>query len=169
MLDPKADTASGGPLRRGPTSRRGRAAQDQPPAELAERLRLVLTRMSRRLRQQGDGAATSSQISALSTIARRGPLTLGELASLEHVQPPSMTRIVSHLEDSGLVRREADVLDRRVARVSVTPEGTRLLQGSRRRKSAYIAQRIAELSQHDRAVLGRAAALLEAMLAEDDE
>src|SRR5437899_3765477 len=106
-------------------------------AALAARLRLVVTRLSRRLRQQGETGISASQLSALSTIDRCGPMTLGDLAAAEQVQPPSMTRVVANLEAARLVDRQLCQQDRRVTRVRVTSEGRELLQLSRTRKNAY--------------------------------
>src|SRR5437588_6657390 len=100
-------------------------------AELAARLRLAVTRLSRLLRHLGETGISASQLSALSTIERSGPMTLGDLAAAEQVQPPSMTRIVSRLEEAGLVDRQACEQDRRVARARVTTAGRQLLQRSR--------------------------------------
>jgi DNA-binding MarR family transcriptional regulator len=133
-------------------------------AELASRLRLAVMRLARRLRQQADGDVTPSQISALSSVDRLGPLTLGELSAVERVQPPTMTRIVAGLEEQGLASREVDPNDRRVARVSLTVAGRRLLEQSRTRKNAFLASRIRTLPTEDREVLARAAALLERFL-----
>src|ERR1700680_4793725 len=85
-----------------------------PEADAAARLRLALLRLSRRLRQQVAGGVTSSQVSALATVERLGTPTLGELASSEQVQPPSMTKIVVGLETAGLVARQEDDSDGRV-------------------------------------------------------
>src|SRR5207248_11562840 len=95
--------------------------------DLAARLRLAITRLARRLRQQAEGEVTPSQLSALSSVERLGPVTLGELAAVERVQPPSMTRIVAGLEEAGLVARKVDERDRRIARVPTTVAGQRLL------------------------------------------
>ena len=132
--------------------------------DLAARLRLAITRLARRLRQQAEGEVTPSQLSALSSVDRLGPITLGELATVERVQPPSMTRIVTGLEEAGLVVRKVDERDRRVARVETTVAGQRFLERSRGRKNAYLAARIRTMSAEDRAVLARAAALLEHLL-----
>src|SRR3954447_466357 len=113
--------------------------------ELPSRLRFTVMRLARRLRQTGDSDATLSQLSALAMIEHNGPITLGELAALERVAPPSMTRIVSHLEERGLVTRQVDAADRRVSRVSVTGDGQRLLERSRSKKTAYLAARIEKL------------------------
>ncbi|HUF83085.1 MAG TPA: MarR family transcriptional regulator [Acidimicrobiia bacterium] len=133
---------------------------------LPERLRLAVTRLARRLRQQAEAPISPTQAAALATIDRRGPLTLGELAELERVQPPTVTAAVGRLEEQGLVDRERDPEDRRVSRVQVTPAGRKLLRETRSRKSAYLERRIAELSARDRATLERAAAVLERLLEE---
>ena len=133
-------------------------------AELAARLRLAVTRLSRLLRHQGETGISASQLSALSTIDRSGPMTLGDLAAAEQVQPPSMTRIVSRLEEAGLVDRQACEHDRRVARVRVTTAGRQLLQRSRTRKDAYLARRLQTLEPADRALMGEAVAVLEQLL-----
>ena len=82
------------------------SAHDDP--ELAAHLRLVIMRLARQLRSQTVAGLSPSLISALVTIERKGPLTLGQLAALERVKPPSVTRMVAALEGAGLVRREAD-------------------------------------------------------------
>lgn len=133
-------------------------------AELAARLRLALTRLSRRLRHQGEAGIGASQLSALATIDRRGPMTLGDLAATEKVQPPSMTRVVSRLEEAGLVDRQVWEQDRRVARVQVTTAGQQLLQRSRTRKDAYLARRLRTLDPADRALMGEVVGVLEQML-----
>jgi DNA-binding MarR family transcriptional regulator len=137
-------------------------------AELAARLRLSVTRLARRLRQKSDVEATASQISALATIERLGPLTIGELSTAERVQPPSMTRIVAGLEDLDLIQRETDERDRRVARVRVAPLGQRLLERSRSKKNAYLAARLRALSDGERTTLAQAADILERLLESDE-
>jgi DNA-binding MarR family transcriptional regulator len=135
--------------------------------ELASRLRLSVTRLARRLRQQADGEITPSQLATLSSVDRLGPVTLGELAAVERVRPPSMTRIVCGLEEAGLVSRQVDERDRRIARVEATVAGRRFLERSRGRKDAYLSARIRTLDASDRAVLARAATLLETLLESD--
>src|SRR5206468_7188967 len=124
-------------------------------AELPSRLRFALMRLARRLRQQHDSDTTQSQLSALSSVAVHGPITLGELAAYERVAPPTMTRIVSHLEERTLVHREVDPSDRRVARLTVTADGERLLGEARQAKTAYLAARIDHLSDEEKAQLQR--------------
>src|SRR5215218_9928883 len=115
-------------------------------AELASRLRLAVTRLSRRLRTQLPGELSPSQLATLSTVERLGPLTLGELSNAERVKPPTMTKIVACLEEQGLVTRTVDQSDRRVARVQATPAGLGFLDDSRQQKDAYLAERLHALA-----------------------
>ena len=130
-------------------------------AELASRLRLVVARLARRLRRETEGDVSPSQISALASISRLGALTLGELSAVEGVRPPTMTRVVACLEDTGLVSRTVDAADRRVAHVAVTADGQRWLERNRHRKDAFLASRLHALDPDDRATLARAVEVLE--------
>jgi DNA-binding MarR family transcriptional regulator len=134
-----------------------------PPdtAALAARLRLGVTRLARKLRQEAEPGITPSMLAALSSAERQGPLTMRDLCAAEQVQPPSMTRIVAALAEAGLVAREADANDGRVVWVRVTPEGRRLLDRSRRRKEAYLARALRTLDPDEVATLEDAATLLE--------
>jgi DNA-binding MarR family transcriptional regulator len=129
--------------------------------ELAARLRLVVMRLARRLRQQSEGDATASQLSALGSVLKLGPVTLGELAAVEQVRPPSMTRIVAALEEAGLVEREVDPRDRRVARVRASQKGQRFAERARARGHVYLSQRLAALGADELADLERAVAILD--------
>jgi len=139
---------------------------DAPPvsdAGLASQLRVTIARLSRRVRQEsaiGGDNVTPSCMAALTSIEQVGPITLGELAAVERVQPPSMTRIVARLEELGLVTRVTDTCDRRVARVELTQAGRKLLARSRTRRDAFLAQRIARLTDAERAMLAAAVPLL---------
>ncbi len=133
-------------------------------AELAVRVRLAAGRLQRRLRQEADDRYTPSQLSALTSIDHHGPLTLGELAGIERVQPPSITRIVNALEGAQLVRREVDANDRRVSLVSITAKGRRDLDRGRSQWSAFLAARIAALPDRDRAALADAIPVLEKLV-----
>jgi DNA-binding MarR family transcriptional regulator len=134
-----------------------------PPdtAELAARLRLGVTRLARKLRQQAEPGITPSMLSALSSAERQGPLTMRELCAAEQVQPPTLTRIVAALVEAGLVAREPDPQDGRVIWVRVTAEGRRLLDRSRKRKEAYLARAIRSMEPRELETLEDAAALLE--------
>jgi DNA-binding MarR family transcriptional regulator len=141
---------------------------DASESELASRLRLAVTRLHRRLRQQTAGGLTPSQASALASIERLGSPTLGALAARESVQPPSMTRIVGALEELGYVSRVVDPDDRRVARVSATTEGHCVLQRGRSLKNAFLADQLHRLPDEDREALGALTALLERLVEGDD-
>jgi DNA-binding MarR family transcriptional regulator len=137
-------------------------------SELASRLRLAVTRLHRRLRQQTAGGLTPSQASALASIERLGSPTLGALAARESVQPPSMTRIVGALEALGYVSRVVDPDDRRVARVAATAEGQCVLQRGRTLKNAFLADQLHRLPDEDREALGALTALLERLVERED-
>lgn len=132
-------------------------------AALAARLRLAVTRLARKLRREAEPGITPSMLAALSSVDRQGPLTMSELCAVEQVQPPSMTRIVAALVDVGLVSRESDPSDGRVAWVTVTPQGRKLLDRSRGRKEAYLAKALRDLEAHELETLEEAAAILEGL------
>jgi len=119
-------------------------------------------RLARRLRNEREDTSLSlNQLSAMGTLARLGPITLGELASAERIQPPSMTRTVSALEQRGLVARESDSDDRRLVIVRLSDEGKRMLAADRRRRDAWLNQRLRELTPAERELLRRAVPVLE--------
>jgi DNA-binding MarR family transcriptional regulator len=134
---------------------------------LGSQLRLAVLRLSRRLRQQAAGDVTASQLSALSVLAKEGELSLGELASIERIAPPSMTRIAARLEEQGLLERRVDPVDRRIARVAVSPAGEALLTETRTRRDAFLAARLQDLTPEERAILGKAIPLLERLASDD--
>jgi DNA-binding MarR family transcriptional regulator len=125
-------------------------------AELAGRLRLSVTRLARLMRQQADTGLSPTQLATLATVEAAGPITLGDLAAREQVAPPTMTKAVGCLEGQGLVARHQDAEDRRVSRLSITPEGRRLLERSRTRKNAWLARRLSDLDATDRQRLAEA-------------
>jgi DNA-binding MarR family transcriptional regulator len=137
--------------------------------DLADRLRLVITRLARRLRQQGPSDTSPTQLAALATIERQGPITLGDLAAAERVQPPTVTAAIDRLEGQGLVRRLPDESDRRVVRVAITATGRKLLARQRSRKTAYLAQRLDALDKADRATLAEAAVILDRLLQPEED
>ena len=134
------------------------------PEELAPRLRWAITRMARRLRQEAGTDLGPSQVAALATIERHGPLSPSELAQLERIKRPTATRILRHLEEAGLVVRIRDPEDGRGAILSITAAGRTHLRRLRARKTAYLATRLDNLGAEDRRTLERAAELLEGML-----
>jgi DNA-binding MarR family transcriptional regulator len=136
-------------------------------AALATKLRLVAMRLARRLRQQSsDGDVSPSMLSVLVSVDTSKTLTLGELAEIERVQPPTISRVIARLEERGLVAREADSGDKRVARVRLTATGSRFVDRSRRRKNAYLARRVRSLDPEDVRKLEDALPVLEKLLEE---
>ena len=129
---------------------------------LASALRLAVMRLARRMRgERADASLTLSQLAALATLERSGPLTPGELAAAERVSPPSMTRLAASLEAAGLATRTAHPSDGRQVLLAASPAGGALLREDRRRRDAWLARRLAELPPEDREVLRRAAAVLD--------
>ncbi|WAL73355.1 MarR family transcriptional regulator [Kitasatospora sp. YST-16] len=103
-------------------------------------LRSSAMRLARRLRHQRvEESLSPTEMGVLGTLARCGRATPGELARKEHVQPPSMTRIIAMLEEKGLVRREPHPEDRRQVVVSSTEQAEEILNESRRRRNAWLA------------------------------
>ncbi len=132
--------------------------------ELATRLRMVIARSARRLRQEAGSDLSPSLSAALASVDRHGPLTPTELAARERVQRPTITRVVCRLEEAGLITRAPDPSDGRSALITVTPAGREVLDEIRTRKDAFLSERLEALTPQDRATLERAAALLEGML-----
>jgi DNA-binding MarR family transcriptional regulator len=140
-------------------------ANDMPAdTVLAADLRTTVMRLARRLRnQRADTSMSLTQIAALGTLERHGPLTPGELAAHERVQPPSMTRIVAKLEAAGVVTRTEHPTDRRQVLVAVSPAGHAMIKADRKRRDAWLAQRMRDLPPEDVEVLRRAAVILSRM------
>ncbi len=136
-----------------------------PPATdtaLASALRLAVMRLARRMRsERADTALTLTQLATLATLERHGPLTPRELAAAERVTPPSMTRIAASLEGAGLATRTDHPSDGRQVLLAASPAGVALLREDRRRRDAWLSQRLRELDPADRDVLRRAAELLD--------
>ena len=131
-------------------------------AELASTLRVSVMRLGRRLRAERVVTDLSlTQMAALGTLDRHGPLTPRELADHERVQPPSMTRVLAGLEERGLILRTPHETDGRQHLVSLTAEAHALLREDRRRRDAWLARRLAELTQEERDVLYAAAPVIE--------
>ena len=129
---------------------------------LAAELRTSVMRLARRLhRMRADSSLSLGQLAALGTLDRHGAMTPGELAAHERVQPPSMTRILKSLEESGYVSREPHATDGRQVVVSLSATGRQLLKEDRRQREAWLAKRRAELDADDRDLLRRAAEVLD--------
>lgn len=137
-------------------------------AGLAAELRMSVVRLRRRLIGERDPANDLSlgAMAVLGCLYRRGPLQIGELAAHERVRPPSMTRTVTALEEAGYVERQQHASDARLVVVHLTDQGTATLLADRKRRDAWLACRLRELSVEERAVLRAAAPILERLAAE---
>ncbi|MGX9902054.1 MarR family winged helix-turn-helix transcriptional regulator [Arthrobacter sp. SA17] len=131
---------------------------------LAIDLRTAVMRTSRRLRVEATGdIITPGQYTVLAQLNANGPQTLRTLAEREHVQAPSMTRIVNALTEQGFVTRTAHPDDGRQIQVGITPAGKAVLAEAREQRTAWLAQRVAGLSDEDREILSRASRIMQEM------
>jgi DNA-binding MarR family transcriptional regulator len=141
--------------------------QTRTDAGLATALRISVSRLARRLRAQRtasgltEAVLSETQLAALAALEAHQAMTPGELAEHEKVQPPSMTRVIAVLEERDLVLRSPHLTDRRQVVLTVTTEGRALVQRVRRRKDAWLAQRLAELTAEERAILRAAVPIVE--------
>lgn len=102
-----------------------------------------------------------SQLVVLGTLSRRGPLTVGELAAVEKVRPPSMTRTVNGLSDLELIHRVPHETDRRQVVVHLSEEAEEVLAEDRKRKDAWLARQLKDLTPEERRLLRQLAPILE--------
>lgn len=131
------------------SSRLPTATAPAEATEIAARLGNAATRLARLLRQQDTGQLSPTMRATIGTIARHGPITLGDLAAHEQVAPPTITKVVARLEAAGLVERQRDGTDRRVHRVVLSEAGRRQLDADRKRRRAWLATHIARLPEGD--------------------
>jgi DNA-binding MarR family transcriptional regulator len=134
-------------------------------AELAARLRLAVTRLARQLRQTSDSDLSPTQSAVLATLANHGPVTLGELAELERVASPTITKVTGILQERGLVEKVTDPSDRRYVRVELTADGRGLVERGRARKTAWLARQLQDLAPEELEQLAAAAEVLEHLTA----
>jgi len=140
--------------------------QTRSDAGLATALRISVSRLARRLRAERltkglEPGLSDTQLAALAALERHSAMTPGELADHEKVQPPSMTRVITALEEGGLVMRAPHATDRRQVLLTVTERGREVVQQSRRLREAWLAKRLRELTPQERAALRAAAPILE--------
>lgn len=132
---------------------------------LADQLHSAAIHLLRHLRKEDDSSGLSApRLSALSVVVFGGPVTLGQLARAEQVKPPTMTRIVTGLENDGLVRREGDKRDKRLTRIHATPKGHRVLMAGRARRVELLASAVERLRATELADLRRGAQLLRELI-----
>jgi DNA-binding MarR family transcriptional regulator len=142
------------------------AKVDIPLSERAAHLRIAIVRTARRLRQEAaaeTSGLTPTSVAALATIERHGPLTPSEIAEIERVKRPTITRTLACLEREGLVDRATDPQDGRSSLISVNGTGRERLRRLRGRKNAYLARRMRDLSDEEVETLERATEILERM------
>jgi DNA-binding MarR family transcriptional regulator len=135
---------------------------------LSSALRMSVMRLARRLRAERDPSLDLSlnQLSVLGILYRQGSLTVGELAALERVQPPSMTRTVHCLAEIGLVERRRNAADGRQVVVALADAGRRLVAEDRIRRDAWLVRRLRALTPEERDALRAAAPILERLAQE---
>jgi DNA-binding MarR family transcriptional regulator len=140
----------------------GSRADVRSDAALASSLRNSVMRLSRRLRiERASTDLSLNQLAVLGTLHRHGPLTVGELAAAERVRPPSMTRTVNCLCDLGLVTRRPHPTDRRQVVVHLSEQARQVLDEDRRRRDAWLARQLPQLTAEERRLLRRVAPVLE--------
>ena len=138
-------------------------------AGLAAELRVSVMRLRRRLANERhpDNELSLGAMAVLGCLYRHGELSVGELASQERVQPPSMTRTVNCLEDGGYVARRPHDTDRRQVVVVLSDLGRETVLADRARRDAWLARKLADLTAEERAVLRRAAPILDRLSQKD--
>jgi len=136
------------------------------PREVADRLHSAAIHLLRRVRRTDvETGVTPAQLSALSVLMS-GPKTLGELAAAEQVRPPTVTRLASELERLGLVRREADPTDGRIARLRSSAKGSAVLRRGRELRIAELERRLRALDRSELRTLDEAAVIIERIVKE---
>jgi DNA-binding MarR family transcriptional regulator len=137
-------------------------AKNMPPIHaLSGELRVALGQASRRIRQQrGEAGLTDPQYNVLLWLTKKGPLTPGQLADIERIQPPSMTRTVNALAELGLVQKAEHPTDGRQVVVSLTDAGVAEVAETRRRRDLWLTERLQEMTAAERQVLTDAVELL---------
>jgi DNA-binding MarR family transcriptional regulator len=137
-------------------------SQESGRRDVADRLHSAAIHLLRHAARQDELSRQGpARLSALSVLVFGGPKTLGQLAAVEQVKPPTMSRIVAGLKRSGLARIETDAKDARRIRISVTPQGERVLQQARARRIRLLAETLAGLSASEMDTLRRATELME--------
>lgn len=147
-----------------PASSPALSPTDALAANDIDRLRVVLLRLARRIRHSSAGDITPSQRIVLASIIFRERLTIGQIAELEHIKPPSASKIVAALEQRGFVGRETDPTDRRCSYAVATDEGTAFLDAARAAGRTWLADQINELAPDELARIEAALPVLETLL-----
>ncbi len=142
------------------SDREDATASGVDPIDVA-RLRVAIARLSRRLRRHDVAGLTPTQLSALATVEKTGPLRLGDLAAAERIAPSTLTRLVTALEVGGCVERCPDPSDARATTLSITDAGRAMLERIRRESTVMLADSLRTLTPHEREALATALPALE--------
>jgi DNA-binding MarR family transcriptional regulator len=140
---------------------------DVAHAETAARLRVVIARLARQMRQTSPGGLSPSQWSALVMVEEHEPLRIGDLADREGVSAPTATRLVASLEDAGLLSRTSDPSDRRTAYVALTDAGREKLDWARGVRTARLVQRLSAMRTEDVQRIVELLPILESLLVDE--
>jgi DNA-binding MarR family transcriptional regulator len=140
---------------------------DLDPADLAARFRQALVPLVRKLRTNVEEGMSPSLMSALATVAREERVTLTDLAAMEKVTPPMATKLANALEERGLVSRVACAEDKRVTRLELTKAGRAMLDRSHSRRNAWLARKLADLTEDERIAIAESIAVIERLNRED--
>jgi DNA-binding MarR family transcriptional regulator len=143
------------------------AQQVKSDVGLASALRSSTLRLSRQIRRQRvEGHdLTANQLGVIGALGKHDAMTIGELAAHEQVKPPSMTRIVSNMEEAGLVVRRPHETDKRQIVVELTQAAHDLLHANRRRRDEWLQKKLKNLTPEERDILRKAAPVLERLAA----
>lgn len=134
-------------------------------AALASAVRIGVMRLARRIRTEREGDdLTLTQLSVLGTLDRCGPQTAGDLAAIERVKPPSMTRTLAALEQAGHITREPHESDGRQIVVELTATARDVLANDRRARDAWLAQRLHELAPDERELIRQVVPILDRLV-----
>ena len=159
----------------GPAGTAGQSATADPAATAgppgstidAARLRVAIARLCRWLRRHELAGLTPTQLSALSTVERFGPLRLGDLAAAEGIAPSTLTRLVTALEERGYVARQSVPGDARASTMAITTAGHEMLELLRRELTTRLAESLSMLSADQLATLAAALPALEQLASAD--
>lgn len=134
---------------------------DLEAADLAARFRQAVMPLVRQMRTNVEEGMTPGLMTALATVAREGPITLGDLAEAEKVSPPMATKLANALEEKGLIERQPCAEDKRIVRVAVTSDGQRTMDRAHTRRNAWLALKFAALRDDERVAIAESVAVFE--------
>jgi DNA-binding MarR family transcriptional regulator len=143
------------------------AQQVKSDVGLASALRSSTLRLSRQIRRQREPGhdLTANQLGVLGALSKHEVMTIGDLAAHEQVKPPSMTRIVSNMEEAGLVVRRPHPIDKRQVTVELTAKADELIRANRKRRDEWLQTKLKQLTPEERDILRKAAPVLERLAA----